>query len=239
MRLLRFFSAWIFVQCGSVSLVNGAVLYQSSLLGRTGVTWQEGTDHIVPGTNVNSDVFVGARFELSHPSRVEAIGGHFVGHPDSASQPFFGAIVSLTSATDFPDSGDLASSDVVGVSLLHFPAVSAEVYGDLPVLLEPGWYGVVFGTGLFGTDTAGAAVRNGMDLGEPTYFSWQPGVGWFNLADLAFDQPSFLANHYFAVGGTAIPEPDFLMPALCALATQLLSRRRGKTGRVQKPECPH
>ncbi|MCH8840377.1 MAG: hypothetical protein IH831_06800 [Planctomycetes bacterium] len=73
--------------------------------------------------------------------------------------------------------------------------------------LQAGWYAVVFGSGLFGTSGKGAAVRNGEDLDNPSFFSWQPGAlgdGWF---DLDVFPPEFSGNLRFVVEGTIIPEP--------------------------------
>src|SRR5690349_6005324 len=105
----------------SSALATGSsadVLFESSTLGPTGITWTQLTDQSVPGTNVKDTVFVGARFQLSEPVVTSEIGGHFVG-PISGS--FFGAIVELTSESDFPNSNDLTTPDVLATTLLSFP----------------------------------------------------------------------------------------------------------------------
>ena len=80
-----------------------SVLYESSSLGQTGITWEQGINQEVPGSNVAGFNFDGVRFHVSQSSLATKIGGHFVGGFDDRS--FFGAIVKLTGATDFPDSG--------------------------------------------------------------------------------------------------------------------------------------
>ena len=60
-----------------------------------------------------------------------------------ASPEFFGALVALSGPNDFPDSGDLSTSDVLGVSVLAVPRPSDEVSAALDVALTPGWYALV------------------------------------------------------------------------------------------------
>jgi hypothetical protein len=156
-------------------------------------------------------VFVGTRFELSSPALTTKIGGHFVGHPENTDNDFFGAVVRIEHESDFPDSGDLSSSDVLGTALLKFPQQSDEVFGELSITLEPGWYAVVFGSGLFGTTAVGGAVRNGIDILSPTYIGWQPATtGWFELDD-------FFDNHRFVVEGQFTPEPSTVSVAAISI----------------------
>jgi hypothetical protein len=153
------------------------ILFESGTLGPTGITWQQVLDEEVVGVNIASDVFSGVRFELLSPVMTTRIGGHFV---SAAGGEFFGAIVNLTDQNDFPDSGDLSTPDVVGSTTLSFPAPSAEVFGNLPLSLQPGWYALVFGSCLFGSTGAGAMPLNNPDIGSPSYIAWQTGDGWFN-----------------------------------------------------------
>ena len=92
------------------------------------------------------------------------IGGHFVG--GFSETDFFGAIVGLTDSLDFPDSLDLSTPDVISASTLTFPDTSDEVFGGLSVNLQPGWYALVFGSGLFGTDGRGSAPKNNIVKGS-------------------------------------------------------------------------
>jgi hypothetical protein len=99
----------------------------------------------VSGTNLNAAVFNGVRFELTKSVFTNGIGGHFVGSP-SGNGDYFGAIVRLDGPNDFPNSANLTSSDVLGTTLIHFPDPSAEAFGNIELPLDPGWYGLVFGT---------------------------------------------------------------------------------------------
>jgi hypothetical protein len=142
----------------------------------------------------------GVRFQLNQSVLTTEIGGHFVA-PTGGT--FFGAIVELVDEEDFPDSGDLSTPDVLGNTLLAFSASSAEVFGDLSLSLDPGWYAMVFGSALFGATGDGAALLNNLDIGSPSYIGHQPlsGSGWGNLLNPIF------RNYRFVVRGNLIPEP--------------------------------
>lgn len=172
-------------------------VYESGFLGETGIPFLSP----VPGTGVDPNVYVGVRFEVDDPVLTTRIGGHFVGHPFNLSNEFFGALIQLEGETDFPDSEDFSSEDVLGVTTLIFPNPSDEVFGKLSATLDPGWYAVVFGSGLFGKSAVGATLRNGLDDGPQTYIAWQPGTEWRELG-------SFFDNHRFVVEGRIIPEPS-------------------------------
>ena len=178
------------------------ILFESGALGPTGVTWQEGLDGEVQGSSVSDQVFSGVRFELTQPILTTEIGGHFFS-PNGGE--FFGAIVALDDENDFPNSEDLSTSDVLGVTSLVFPVDSAEAFGDINLSLDPGWYALAYGSGLFGVDGEGGMVLNNPDIGNPTYLARQLSPGWFNLSDLS-DAKDFV-DFRFVIKGTIIPEP--------------------------------
>jgi hypothetical protein len=200
------------------SATRADVLFESGTLGPTGIAWSDLTSGVVPGSHVSANVFTGVVFQLVQPARVTQIGGHF-GAPSVGS--FFGAIVTLDGPNDFPNSENLSTPDVVAETTLTFPIASAEVYGNLDERLGPGWYALIFGSGLFGATGAGAAVQNNPDIGSPNYIGSQPGSGWFSLTDLS---PTF-ANHRFVVLGTSVAEPSTIA-LLCLGALMLLVARR-------------
>jgi len=188
-------------------------IYQSGSIGQTGIPWQT-----LAGTGVDSDVFVGARFEIDQPVRTTRIGGHFVGHPLNPSNEFFGALIHLENETDFPNSNDLSSPDVLGVAILTFPDLSDEVFGELSTAIDPGWYAVIFGSGFYGTNAVGVALRNGVDNGMQSYIAWQSGTGWRELSSL-------FNNQYFVVEGTIIPEPATSILLLLGAGSLFAMRR--------------
>lgn len=188
-----------------------AIIYESGTLGPIGITNEQLLNQSIPGSNVDPTNYVGARFEVHENWTVTAIGGHFArGFADS---PFFGVIVRLSDEIDFPDSDDLSTPDVLVVTHLSFPDPSAEVFGEISTTLVPGWYAVIFGTGLFQTNDWGTAVRNGQDIGTPSYIIWQPSRRWFNVADMGFGG---LPNHRFVVVGNPVPEPSCPLSVIVA-----------------------
>lgn len=223
----RFSAIWILI--GVQTLIGASctfadVLFESGTLGPTGIPYGGLGGGTAPGSSgVTPDVFSGVRFELSALAQTTRVGGHFVADPRIATTSFFGAIIRLDDGTDFPDSGDLSTADVVGATVLAFPHPSAEVFSDLEVTLDPGWYALVFGSGLFGASGIGAAVLNNPDVGNPSYIAFQPCCAseWGNLS------PVF-RNSRLVVEGNVIPEPPAVAIWLIAmpLALVICSRHR-------------
>lgn len=213
--------------CLTCSAAISAVIYESATLGPTSITKAQVLGDEVPASNVVDTNFIGARFQIVNTATTTRIGGHFSGGFENDT--FFGGLIRLSSEMDFPDSGDLSTSDVLGSTLMSFSEPSAETFGHLSVQLTPGWYGVVFGSGLFGTNGRGFAIRNGAEIGLPQYFNWQPSNAWFNLADLGVPG---LGNRRFVVEGTQSPEPPASVLALIALSIVAVRRRnRSKISR--------
>ncbi len=213
--LALFCSAMVF----AATPASAAILFESGTLGPTGIPLTELTSGNIPGANVTPSVFNGVRFEVSVPVLTSQVGGHFVGSLGTTGT-FFGAIVELDDVNDFPDSDDLSTPDVLGSTVLAFPEPSAEVFGNLEVLLNPGWYALVFGSGLFGASGDGAMVLNNPDIGDPSYIAYVSSR-WKNLAPT--DGIEF-KDYRFVVKGTIIPEPSTLYLSLLLLVTLFLFR---------------
>ena len=193
---------------------EAAIIFESGTLGPTGLT--QGS---VAATNITPNVFTGVRFLLMQPVVTAQIGGHFV---DFSNGTFFGAIVALDDENDFPDSGDLSTPDVLGSTELTFPVPSDEVFGDLSLTLDPGWYALVFGSGLFGTSGDGAAPLNNPDIGDPVYIGYQFGSGWLNLTGLS----AIFVDQRFVVKGIIVPEPASVILFLVTFFLCLRRRNR-------------
>jgi len=157
-------------------VAQSAIIFESGNLGPTGLS-RDDLLNSEPSINLTVSVYGGVRFQLSQPVLITQVGGHFV---DSSNGTLFGAIVALDDENDFPDSNDLSTPDVLGNAELIFPVPSDEVFGDLKLSLEPGWYALVFGSGLFGTSGDGGSPLNNPDIGNPSYVGFQPGAEWFN-----------------------------------------------------------
>ena len=178
-RSISFFALLAFLTFFTpTSPANAATIFESGTLGPVGLS--QGS---VTASNINAAVFAGVRFQLTETVFTSEIGGHFV---DRNNGTFFGAIIALDDVNDFPDSGDLSTPDVLGSVELTFPNPSSEVFADLELTLEPGWYALAFGSGLFGTTGDGAAPLNNPDIGDPVFIAYQPGAGWGNLLNPLF-----------------------------------------------------
>lgn len=182
---------------------EASFIFESATLGATGQS---------VGLTVSDSQLVGARFEVA--SRVDSatIGGHF---DQTIPGQFFGTVVALSGPDDFPDSSDLSTSDVLGSALITFPEPSEEVFASLVVTLTPGWYAVVFGSGLFGSSGRGVAPENNPDIGSPSYFFRDAGGTYRNAST---------GNKRFFL--TAIPEPSTALLLGGALLAQCVARRR-------------
>jgi PKD domain/K319L-like, PKD domain/RTX calcium-binding nonapeptide repeat (4 copies) len=136
--------------------------YETATLGETGVG---------VGVGASTTQYVGARFEVAASVSIAEIGAHL-----TASGSIFGALIALSGPTDFPDSTDLSTSDVIGSVLIPPTYPSAEVTAPLALHLEPGWYAVMFGSGLFGADGIGSVTINNTDIGSPSYLRQTSGA---------------------------------------------------------------
>ncbi len=193
------------------------LLFESSKLGQTGLTVQNMISQSIPGSNVSKYVFQGVRFHLDKPVVTTRIGGHFIANEGGGD--FFGAIVCLAGDRDFPDSADLSTMDVLGTTQLTFPNPSKEVFGELNLNLDTGWFALIFGSGLFSTSGKGATVQNGTDVSSLSYLGWQPSgpyLGWLDYSNSTL-------GHQFFLFGNVIPEPStfalILIMAVSCLST--------------------
>lgn len=130
------------------------------------------------GKSINNRYFVGARFYVASQTSVESIGGWFAPEWDVAGPKggIFGAIISLDSQNDFPDSLDLSTPDVLAHTIVDLDwgpstLVSRDYTASLPITLDSGWYAIQFGSGLFGATGFSAAPSVNTDVGAPDYLT--------------------------------------------------------------------
>jgi hypothetical protein len=176
-------------------------LFESSAIGSTGVTYDALLNQSVPGLNIGSGLFQGVRLYLPQEAAITSVGGHFLA--TNTDQSIFAAMVKLADGADFPNSGDLSTSDVQGTTLLTLPSTSADVKGALPLKLSAGWYALVFGSGIFGADGSGFAVLNGTEIGVQQFLVQDPNFGGTGWAE----QHSNFRNARYVVEGEFVPEP--------------------------------
>ncbi len=117
--------------------------------------------------------FLAARFALSIPSALGSVGGEFV----NTSGSFFVALVPLSSMTALPVGNTAAGIPFNPGEVLAYETFSADVSTSrivtvpFSIQLTPGVYGVIFGTGLFGTHGSGGMPDYQTVVGSSS-FSW-------------------------------------------------------------------
>ena len=115
-------------------------------------------------------------------------------------------------------SGPLDEIAVAAVTftLPIFP--DADVSIPLSVQLQPGTYGIIFGSGLFGATGVGSMPMDNIDLPGASYFVFNSqGHGW---TDDSFSKTRFV------VYGEVVPEPSTCLLLMTALLGLAVTRRR-------------
>ena len=99
------------------------------------------------------------------------------------------------------------------------PLNTGDSTAELDLLLEPGSYAVIFGSGLFGADGFDSLSANGTDTpeGEGSYF-------FFNATSGLWSNASSPGERLF-VRGSVVPEPAML-PLFLAFAVSFSGGRR-------------
>ena len=170
--------------------------------------------------------FVGIRFPVIAPTEITQIGGHLFGA--GADETIFGAIVRLSSASDLPDSADLSTNDVLKAAVFHLSQPSRDFTAPLSLTVEPGWYAIVFGSGLFGATGSGAfGTRNPLN-GPINGFVQSGGIlhpASYGTLGGDFGDPRVFVD---GVPLTPVPEPGTLLLLGSGAAAVLGRRLRGR-----------
>jgi hypothetical protein len=128
----------------------------------------------------------------------------------------FAAIIQLSGSTDFPDTSNLTSSDVLGSSVFTVYQGTGDRSVGLVVPIVGGqWYGLAFGTGLLGADPGTiAGTAFGTANASSTFFG------------PSSDSTQFIRMRLTA---EAIPEPGTALLIGLGLAGVAVARRRRST----------
>lgn len=153
-------AAWSFYSIAVTA--RGETLFETATGARIGQTGGS-------GNLIDDDYLLAVNFRVFNTVTTGSIGAHLLDLSPGTS--IFGAIVALTDANDVPDSSDLSTPDVRGVTLIDSGSPSRDSAGDLQVVLTPGWYALVFGTGRFGATGAAEAIHQNEVAGEPYIYA--------------------------------------------------------------------
>lgn len=178
-----------------IERTTASIIYESATLGPIGQK---------NGATIDDEQFLGVRFSVDSATEITSIGGHLDGQDRSpwntGNGLIFGAIVSLDDFSDFPDSLDLSSSDLLGHVVFAPPRSSMDVDVDMSLVINPGTYGLIFGSGLFGATGEGYMALGNTVIDSPSFF-FKNRIFWVkNLGSVG----------RFTVKGHAIPEPSTL-----------------------------
>lgn len=130
------------------------------------------------GTPAYWDQFVGVRFAVDKDVTVSAIGGCFRETESVGNHKIFGAVVALNSFSDFPDSKDLSTPDILASVAINLPVSLVDVVTPItPLDLKPGVYGVVFGSGTPDANGVGVFPKT-TNIDQPSYFFKNSNGDW-------------------------------------------------------------
>ena len=96
------------------------------------------------GAGVFNSQYYGSRFTVDELTQVTAIGGTF-NNSSSADDTLFGAIVRLFDL--LPQGSPFDGDELLGATVFD-PLTTGDTTADFDLLLEPGNYAVIFGSGL-------------------------------------------------------------------------------------------
>ncbi len=179
--------------CGLTPKSNADIIHESATMGAI---------NQYQGYKIWQYQFLGSRFEITETTEITAIGGHIATEDDD--RLIFGAIVSLNSQSDLPPGLPFwtSKSEVVAWAYFNPPWWSFDKRIPLTVILEPGWYGLVFGAGEFGSLNRFAEsvmpYIGQTNLSGNSYFHWN-GSGWYPTAYSPSSYPRFVVEGHAVI----------------------------------------
>ncbi len=131
------------------------------------------------GTSANSNI-IGASFTLTQRTEITGIGASFLTSGGSSSGSIFGEIISLASPSSFPSTGVEGLAGLSLGSVVFTPTLDGDNFGNLELVLGPGTYGLIIGSGLFGADGFATVADNNIPDGPQNVFedNFDSGTPW-------------------------------------------------------------
>jgi hypothetical protein len=121
-------------------------------------------DGIYTTRTVSSSSYNGSNFYVGKPTRLSRVGGNFIG----GNGQIFAALVQLGDLNGAPSPTDFTGVDVLKTALLTMPTVGSppvDVAAPFDIMLQPGYYGLWFGSGKFGATGSGSLYAENRQLG--------------------------------------------------------------------------
>ena len=116
-------------------------------------------------------LFIGADFSVTTPTTISGIGASFADTALTASSgSIFGAIVSVDPTTGLPTQPVETLAGITLADVVFTPTTDGDTTAPLSVTLQPGTYGLVFGSGLFGATGVADLLTGNDTIGTPSIF---------------------------------------------------------------------
>ena len=174
------------------------------------------------GIAVSDEIWVFHSFEITQTVQLESIGGTFWSL-DGSEREIFGGIIELSSPWDKPDSFDLSTSDVLGTTLVSVGSTIGDYEGDIDLVLEAGWYSLVFGAGAFGADSSPdvTLMMPHLDIDLSDLYAYSA----LTTSD-PFRYVAQASQSRFYVKASEVPLPSVLSLFLLGLGSLVVNKRR-------------
>ena len=162
---------------------------------------------------------------MDDPVQLEQVGASF--YAINESDTFFAAIIAFDLGYDLPRGLPFEDGEVLGTTILQPGTNLTDALASISLTLNPGNYGIVIGTGLYGASGIGGMPNNNEDHIHSSYFRW---------SDIPMQTPewAFAGDGYrFLINGQIIPEPSTALLVTAGLITLMLKMKRSHNKRLE------